>query len=189
MYSDVCDTTRRNHESRTPELSFGHNFYPFDRFVLILGYVVGGSKTKRLMCAVLRESILLAYHAITLLRSLLSAFNFTQPQTLPSFCWGAISMALPQLYPDSHTAPGTRSLLDGQCVTLEPPLHPGMGSRAPLPPLLCPASRRLGAVTTLFRCFIHAMMMPSFCNTQADLAGLLRQSNSFYSLVVGAVWL
>jgi hypothetical protein len=55
MYSDVCDTTRRNHESRTPELSFGHNFYPFDRFVLILGYVVGGSKTKRLMCAVLRE--------------------------------------------------------------------------------------------------------------------------------------
>ena len=134
MYSDVCDTTRRNHESRTPELSFGHNFYPFDRFVLILGCVVGGSKTKRLMCAVLRESILLAYHAITLLRSLLSAFTFTQPQTLPSFCWGAISMALPQLYPASHTAPGTHSLLDGPCVTLEPPLHPGMGSRAPLPP-------------------------------------------------------
>ena len=54
----MCVTqSRRDHESQTPELSFGHNFYPFDRFVLILGYVVGGSKTKRLMCAVLR-----AYH-------------------------------------------------------------------------------------------------------------------------------
>ena len=46
-------------------------------------------------------------------------------------------MALPQLYPASHTAPGTHSLLDGPCVTLEPPLHPGIGSRAPrYPPLL-----------------------------------------------------
>ena len=51
----MCVTQpRRDHESQTPELSFGHNFYPFDRFVLILGCVVGGSKTKRLMCAVLR---------------------------------------------------------------------------------------------------------------------------------------
>ena len=96
-------------------------------------------------------------------------------------------MALPQLYPDSHTAPGTRSLLDGQCVTLEPPLHPPEWAPVPLSP---PSyARHLDASARSLHCFIHAMMMPSFCNTQADLAGLLIQLNSFNSLVVGAVWL